>query len=205
MANHAAVMSQGSNNTSNHSLPQLQIASRDGSTDCQIQQDQKSTQQQETKLSDKDLKQHGSITEDLEQHNNAPQVPNHFPFPQKQSQGDHQQGQTEGNPLQIPQTTGLQISGKNPIAIHEPDRTHNPDSESQYLKLQKMSNQQATVSEQPSNPTNRSKQVPFGLLLPVLLPQLDKDKGMQLQILFGKLKVGSRQDFFIGCYLFHRY
>ncbi|KAF3446568.1 hypothetical protein FNV43_RR11748 [Rhamnella rubrinervis] len=183
-----SVMSQGSNNTFNHSLPQLQTSSRDGTTDSQIQQDQKNVQQQEINSSEKELKQHGSITEDLQQHSDASQELNRFPFPQKQSQGDHQQGQAERSPLQIPQTTGMQISGKNPVAVHEPDRTHNPDSESQYMKLQKMSNQQATVSEQASNPTNRSKQVPFGLLLPVLLPQLDKDKGMQLQILFGKLK-----------------
>ncbi|XP_015885051.1 transcription initiation factor TFIID subunit 4b isoform X4 [Ziziphus jujuba] len=167
----------GSNNASSHSLPPpLQMASRDANTDSPIQKDQKSTQQQDN-FSDKDLKQqHGSITDNLQQHNSAPQESNHFPFPPKQSQGDRQQGQIERNPIQIPQTAGTQITGKT------------PDSESQYLKLQKMSNQQATVSEQPSNPTNRGKQVPFGMLLPVLLPQLDKDKGMQLQILFGKLK-----------------
>lgn len=194
MADHAAVMSLGSNNASSHSLPPpLQMASRDANTDSPIQKDQKSTQQQDN-FSDKDLKQqHGSITDNLQQHNSAPQESNHFPFPPKQSQGDRQQGQIERNPIQIPQTAGTQITGKT------------PDSESQYLKLQKMSNQQATVSEQPSNPTNRGKQVPFGMLLPVLLPQLDKDKGMQLQILFGKLKVGSRKDFFIDCYLFYRY
>ncbi|XP_015885052.1 transcription initiation factor TFIID subunit 4b isoform X5 [Ziziphus jujuba] len=177
MADHAAVMSLGSNNASSHSLPPpLQMASRDANTDSPIQKDQKSTQQQDN-FSDKDLKQqHGSITDNLQQHNSAPQESNHFPFPPKQSQGDRQQGQIERNPIQIPQTAGTQITGKT------------PDSESQYLKLQKMSNQQATVSEQPSNPTNRGKQVPFGMLLPVLLPQLDKDKGMQLQILFGKLK-----------------
>ncbi|XP_060673621.1 transcription initiation factor TFIID subunit 4b isoform X2 [Ziziphus jujuba] len=172
-----SVMSLGSNNASSHSLPPpLQMASRDANTDSPIQKDQKSTQQQDN-FSDKDLKQqHGSITDNLQQHNSAPQESNHFPFPPKQSQGDRQQGQIERNPIQIPQTAGTQITGKT------------PDSESQYLKLQKMSNQQATVSEQPSNPTNRGKQVPFGMLLPVLLPQLDKDKGMQLQILFGKLK-----------------
>lgn len=194
VANYAAVMSQGSNNTSNHSVQQLQTTSRDVNTDGQIQQDK---QQQEINSSEEEVKQHGSIIGDLQQHNNASQELNQFPFLQKQSQGDHQQGQAERNPLQIPQTTGLQISGKNPVAAHEPDRTHNPDGESQYMKLQKMSNQQATIPEQGSNPTNRSKQVPFGLLLPVLLPQLDKDKGMQLQILFGKLKVGSRTWMFL--------
>ncbi|CAI8583791.1 unnamed protein product [Vicia faba] len=51
-----------------------------------------------------------------------------------------------------------------------------------------MSNQQATVNEQPSSQINRSKQVPFGLLLPILIPQLAKDRAMQLTTLFNKLK-----------------
>ncbi|CAI8598532.1 unnamed protein product [Vicia faba] len=51
-----------------------------------------------------------------------------------------------------------------------------------------MSNQQATVNEQPSSQINRSKQVPFGLLLPILIPQLSKYRAMQLTTLFNKLK-----------------
>ncbi|CAI8609438.1 unnamed protein product [Vicia faba] len=51
-----------------------------------------------------------------------------------------------------------------------------------------MSNQQATVNEQPSSQINRSKQVPFGLLIPILIPQLAKDRAMQLTTLFNKLK-----------------
>jgi transcription initiation factor TFIID subunit 4 len=58
-----------------------------------------------------------------------------------------------------------------------------------------MSNQQATVSEQPSSQVNRSKQVPFGLLLPILIPQLAKDRAMQLQTLFNKLKVDFSNQF----------
>ncbi|GMN32392.1 hypothetical protein TIFTF001_046592 [Ficus carica] len=48
----------------------------------------------------------------------------------------------------------------NDVTLQSQDRPHNPDSEceSQYLKLQKMSNQQATVAEQASNPPNGSKQ-----------------------------------------------
>ncbi|KAF4375031.1 hypothetical protein G4B88_004782 [Cannabis sativa] len=97
---------------------------------------------------------------------------------------------TEQTPLQkTPQATGMQMSGKTPVLMQEPDRPPPPENESQYVKLQKMSNQQATVSDQPTNPPQaRSKQVPFGLLLPVLMNQLDRDKGMQLQELFLKLK-----------------
>ncbi|XP_024017042.1 transcription initiation factor TFIID subunit 4b [Morus notabilis] len=190
----SGVISQGSSNTSSQSLPQLQTGNRDESTNYQVQQDQKPAQPQEIISSEKEVVKHEHVAENLQQqqqqqrnNNNASQEVNDVSLPPTQSQDDHQQRQGEQNPLQVSQGTGMQIPGKSPI-MHEPDRPHNPDNETQYLKLQKMSNQQATVAEQASNPPTRSKQVPFGLLLPVLMNQLDKDKGMQLQELFGKLK-----------------
>lgn len=181
----SGVISQGNNNTSSQSLPQFQTGNREESSNYQFQQDQKTAQPQEINSSEVLVK-HENLQQ--QHNNNASQEGNDVTLPQTQSQDDHQQRQGEQNPLLIPQTTGVQIPGKTPITKNEPDRPHNPDSESQYLKLQKMSNQQATVAEHASNLPNRSKQVPFGLLLPVLMNQLDKDKGMQLQELFGKLK-----------------
>lgn len=72
--------------------------------------------------------------------------------------------------------------------MNGPDRINAPENEPQYLKLQNMSNQQPMVHEQANNRPNRIKQVPFALLLPVILPQLDKDRGVQLQTLYAKLK-----------------
>ena len=86
-------------------------------------------------------------------------------------------------------------SEKDPVFNNEAIKTNNPNEQSQYAKLQQMSNQQASVNEQPSGQVNRSKQVPFGLLLPILIPQLPKDRAMQLQTLFNKLKVGFSNQF----------
>lgn len=190
-------MAQGSNDASNQSVPVFQIASRDETTNYQIQQDQNSAHTQETNSSEKEMAQQAPIADNTQQqNNNAPQEVRELTMPQVQSHEDRPQRPAEQNPLQIPQATGMQISGKNPATMHEPDRPQSlPGSESQFLKLQKMSNQQATVPEQASNPPGRSKQVPFGLLLPVLMNQLDKDKGMQLQELFGKLKVDTKLVF----------
>ncbi|VVA23208.1 PREDICTED: mRNAion initiation factor [Prunus dulcis] len=184
----SAVLSQGSNNTSSQSLPQFHTASQDENTACQTQHDKKIAQQREMHSYEMELKQYGSGAENIQQKKDASHEFNQFPLPQKQPQGDLQQGQAEQKPLHKPETAGIPISGKIPISKHEQDVTPTPESESQYLKLQKMSSQQAMIPEQPSNPMNRSKQVPFGLLLPVLLPQLDKDRAMQLTTLFGKLK-----------------
>ncbi|XP_059637455.1 transcription initiation factor TFIID subunit 4b-like [Cornus florida] len=82
----------------------------------------------------------------------------------------------------------MQNSEKNPIHVREPGRKQYPNSESQYSKLQKMSNQHPMAPEQAINPMNKGKQVPFALLLPVIQPQLHTDQAMQLQSLYNKLK-----------------
>ncbi|XP_004300119.1 PREDICTED: uncharacterized protein LOC101295421 [Fragaria vesca subsp. vesca] len=180
----SAVLSQGSNNTSSQSLPQLQNARQDESTAGQIQHDQNIAQQRELPY-EMELKQQRSISENMPQQSDASQERlNHFPLPQKQPHGDLQQGQADQKPLQ----SGMLMSGKHPVSTQEQVLTPKPENDSQYAKLQKISSQQAMTTEQPSIPANRSKQVPFGLLLPVLLPQLDKDRAMQLTTLFSKLK-----------------
>ncbi|KAG6705443.1 hypothetical protein I3843_07G173900 [Carya illinoinensis] len=183
------VLSQGSNHTPSQ-LPQWEAANQDQSMECQIQPDQKGAQPLEQPLSGMELKQHSSVIENQQQQSDAPDVLNNVQMPEKRSQDDSQQGQTQNNSLQNPQTSGMQISEKPSISIHESDRRPGLEGESQYAKLQKMSNQQATITEQASNPINRSRpgQVPFGVLLPVLQAQLDKDRAMQLQTIFAKLK-----------------
>ncbi|KAI9174067.1 hypothetical protein LWI28_011403 [Acer negundo] len=168
------------NHDPNQSISQWQNASQDENTNFRGLE---SVQQQEQHSSGMDLKQHGSVVENRQQHNDG--CP---PLQQKQSQDNRPQGSAEQTPKQIPQTAGMLLPGKNPIQTHEPERMLNQDGESQYLKIQKMSNQPAIATEQASNAINRGKQIPFGLLLPALIAQLDKDRAMQLDTLYGKLK-----------------
>ncbi|GLT68232.1 hypothetical protein SLA2020_404830 [Shorea laevis] len=151
-----AVLSQGSNHTSSQSLPQWQNASQDQNSESQIEQDQRSAQQQGHPLSGMELKQHGSVIESQQQ-NAVLEELKHLQMPQKRSQDDCQQG--KGHPL--------------------------PSRILRQLKcrfLKKFSKQATSI--------NRTKpgQVPFGVLLPVLQAQLDKDRAMQLQTIFAKLK-----------------
>ncbi|XP_061355678.1 transcription initiation factor TFIID subunit 4b-like [Gastrolobium bilobum] len=186
-----AVLTQASNNTFSQSLPQWPTSGHDSRTDSQ-NQEPKTAQQQEQPSSEMELQQHGSLVEQLQ--HVASQDVNNPPLSQKQSQDECHQVPTVQASLQNSQVIGIQNSGKDSVLTNEVVKTHNPSSESQYAKLQQMSNQQATVTEQPSSQTNRSKQapmgkqVPFGLLLPLLVPQLPKDRAMQLQTLFAKLK-----------------
>ncbi|CAK8568354.1 unnamed protein product [Lathyrus sativus] len=173
----------GSNNSFSQSLPTWPTSSHDNQTDCQ-NQEPKIPQEQPS--SEMELKQQGPVVEQMQ--NVTSQDASNPSLSHKQSQDECLQRQTIPVSHQHAQTNEVQKSEKDPVFNHEVIKTNNPNCESQYAKLQQMSNQQATVNEQPSSQINRSKQVPFGLLLPILIPQLAKDRAMQLQTLFNKLK-----------------
>ncbi|XP_030466584.1 transcription initiation factor TFIID subunit 4b-like [Syzygium oleosum] len=179
-------VSQGDNNMPGQSYQGWQPTNQAANANSQTHQEQKNAEHQEQILAQMQPQQHESLA-DPQQNNNLEEV-NQLQLKQKQVQDGHQLGQGEQNSIQIMQSSGMQVSEKNSVSMSEPGRVHTLDSESQYLKLQQMSNQQATVPEQPPNRPNRVKQVPFALLLPVILPQLDKDRAMQLQTLYAKLK-----------------
>ncbi|GLU17772.1 hypothetical protein SLE2022_341260 [Rubroshorea leprosula] len=146
-------------------------------------------QKQDCHSSEMEQKQHGSVSDIQQQQlNDGSQEFSHLPLQQRQNLGDHQQSVAGQMAVQVPQTTGIHKSEKNSALAGEPERINNHDSDSQYLKLQQISNQQASGTQQTSIPMNRSRQVPFGMLLPALLPQLDPDRAMQLRTLYGKLK-----------------
>ncbi|XVE70175.1 hypothetical protein DITRI_Ditri10aG0051200 [Diplodiscus trichospermus] len=185
------LLSQGSNPASSQSLAQWPTTRQDGKTNFQNQQAFESAQQKQQPLSEMKQKQQGAVVigsqQQVQQPNVAPEELNCLTPQQKQAHDDRQLGVAEKVSFQVPQTTGIQTTENNPTP-GEPERSDNQKSESKYLKLQKMSNQQASGTEQLNNPMNRGKQVPFAVLLPTLLPQLDKDKAMQLHTLYGKLK-----------------
>ncbi|GLT62263.1 hypothetical protein SLA2020_349130 [Shorea laevis] len=147
------------------------------------------TQKQDCNSSEMEQKQHESVSDSQQQQlNDGSQEFSHLPLQQRQNQDDHRQSVAGQMAVQVPQTTGIHKSEKNSVPAGEPERINNQDSDSQYLKLQQISNQQASGTQQTSIPMNRSRQVPFGMLLPALLPQLDPDRAMQLRTLYGQLK-----------------
>ncbi|KAK3029803.1 hypothetical protein RJ639_038245 [Escallonia herrerae] len=164
-----AAIFQGSNHTSSQSIPKWDNSSHDENAIRESQQDVQNTQQQEPLSSLVDPRQQGSGSDNQQQQSGSSQ--------QKQFQDDFPQQQAEQS-----------NHHKNPGHVQEPDRKLDPDSDSRYQRLHNMSNQQAISTGQAINAMGRSKQVPFALLLPVIEPQLDKDKAMQLQTLYIRLK-----------------
>ncbi|XP_019058007.1 PREDICTED: transcription initiation factor TFIID subunit 4b-like isoform X2 [Tarenaya hassleriana] len=172
-----SVTNIGSDHPSSQGLATWKNGIGDVNTNLHRQHSLESTQMMEHQGSAIDNQHRNDIKQVNEPHLQHSQPPDH-----------RQPGQLGEKPPQVPQTTGLQVSEKNPLS-NEPERSHNQESESQYLRLQKLSSQQARAVEQPVNPMNRGpKQVPFGVLLPTLVAQLDKDRAMQLHTLYARLK-----------------
>lgn len=197
MLNLKTVISQGQEGSrgSNQPIAQWQSGRTDENTNFQYQRGSESAQIQEQHSSEMELKQQGTVVEN-QQHQNV-SVP-HLPLQQKQPQEDGRQGRSEQIPSQIPPSTGFQMAEKNPIPRTELERLHNQEGVSQLPKVQKMSNQQGMGGEQATNPMKPGKQVPFALLLPSIMPSLDKDRAMQLHTLYNKLKVGFLEKFLLS-------
>ncbi|KAD3641266.1 hypothetical protein R6Q59_003878 [Mikania micrantha] len=93
--------------------------------------------------------------------------------------------QADQHNIHMSQATTMQNADKNPTQ----NIGQTSEDESQVQRMQRMVNQQAVAAGQPANAMNRpAKQVPFALLLPVIEPQLDKDRAMQLQGLYVRLR-----------------
>ncbi|XP_023538301.1 transcription initiation factor TFIID subunit 4b-like [Cucurbita pepo subsp. pepo] len=183
----------GGNNGSSGLL--LQASSQNKNTESHVQLDQNFRLKQEQHSSLMEPERCTSVPDNQQQHNAAP-----LRASKNQPHADREQVEAEQVFAHFSQTEELQVSEQVPILMNNSNRMQYPDNESQYLKLQKMSNQDAMVSEQANNSLSRSKQVPFASLMPVLMPQLDKDRGMQLQSLFNKLKRNEmNKDDFVRC------
>ncbi|KAF8410182.1 hypothetical protein HHK36_002704 [Tetracentron sinense] len=184
-----SVMSQGSNPPSSQLFPQWQTSSQEETIASQSQpEERKNLQPQEQHLLESELMRHGSGAENQPQQIDNSQELNQLPLQQKESCDDQQQRQAEQNTPQVSKTNGVQASEQNPVHFPEPDRARHLENQHQHSKFPNMNNQQAMPADQASNPMGRGKQVPFALLLPVILPHLDKDRAMQLQTLYSKLR-----------------
>ncbi|XP_074309425.1 transcription initiation factor TFIID subunit 4b isoform X2 [Silene latifolia] len=176
--------SQELNQSSSQMYSQWQPSNQN---DINANQCQQNKEQLEDQLpSNVGAKEHGTNVE-TKPDVNSHQAPSSLPMQYKAMPLDGQGNQVEQNPAQYSQpsaSTHMQISGRAHPQISEQDRMHNP---SQLPNTQRLNNNQP-VPEQVGGPSQRQKQIPFGSLLPIILPDLDKDKAMQLQTLYTKLK-----------------
>ncbi|XP_077249745.1 TBP-associated factor 4 [Tasmannia lanceolata] len=167
------------NPISNELLGQWQTSSQEESLTCQ-KEERYHLEPQEQHSSEVELIQHGS-----------------------DGSGSESQHQQNGRSLEHQQTeqNAHQFSGKNHVQISEQDRFQQSESQLQNSKLPPLNNRPVPALDQANNPMRpRNKPNPFisfGMLIPNLLPLLDKDKQMQLHSVFAQLRRNevSKEDF----------
>lgn len=184
-----AALSQGTNHTPSQLFQQWQSANREGNTSYSNEEEVK-PQIHEQQSSTMEANRHGSGSGSETQH-----PPNDTSREMNLSQSEPSRPQDDQHNVHMSQTMNAQNTEKNPVNSQEPNIARNPENESQLQRMHRMGNQQQqqamSATGQAANAMNRpsGKQVPFALLLPVIEPQLDKDRAMQLQGLYVRLRV----------------
>ncbi|KAI3758807.1 hypothetical protein L6452_06379 [Arctium lappa] len=182
-------LSQGTNHTPSQLFQQWQSSSREGNANYSSEEEVKAhIQEQQPSAMEVNRQVPGS--ESQHPPSDTPREMNHIPSEPSRPQDDLAQQQADQHNVHMSQTTNVQNADKNPGHRQEPNKARNPDNESQLQRMHRMGNQQAMATGQAANAMNRpsGKQVPFALLLPVIEPQLDKDRAMQLQGLYVRLR-----------------
>ncbi|KAL3505069.1 hypothetical protein ACH5RR_034910 [Cinchona calisaya] len=204
-------LSQGSSHASSQFLPQWQTSAPDENANSLSQQDLGGIPKSEPLSAEMDGKHPGLVRENQKQQDNSLQEANPFHPPQADQgmvsiaqaigvQGSenntvHNQGPDRTQNLDNEaQLVNLQRANNSqvPMSASSNHQAVTTTVRNQQAMAPGASNQQGVATgignQQASNTLNRGKQVPFALLLPVIQPQLDKDRAMQLNTLYLKLK-----------------
>ncbi|XP_042489959.1 transcription initiation factor TFIID subunit 4b-like isoform X2 [Macadamia integrifolia] len=193
-----AILSHGGNPTSSRLVPQWHNSNQEENATSQTHQEEPNNMQSQVQHSTETVLMHsGSGAENQQQQLVSSQEHSELPMQQKQSNDDQKKLQVEQNSLQMSQKNGAQISEQSPGHLPEKERLLLADSQNQYPKLQKMNNQLTTSADQASNPVSRGKTVPIAMLFPMMMPNLDKDRAMQLETIYAKLRKNeiNKEDF----------
>ncbi|XP_076915181.1 transcription initiation factor TFIID subunit 4b-like isoform X1 [Bidens hawaiensis] len=161
----ATALSQGTSHTPSQVFQQWQ------SSKCE--EEVKSPTQEQQQPSAMEINRYGSSLEPQHPPNDSSRDVSQPSKPKE----DPSLQQPDQHNVHVPQVTNTQNADKNPAQ----NITQTQEDEAQMQRMQRVSNQQA--ANKPAG-----KQVPFALLLPVIEPQLDKDRAMQLQGLYVRLR-----------------
>ncbi|KAI3958965.1 hypothetical protein MKX01_023641 [Papaver californicum] len=189
------VMSHANNPALSQTFEQWQNSISKENATCQGQEDEiKNSEPQEEKRSSEitDTMKNGSSVDSQQQQNASSLEHNKLPVQHNQSHADQVQPQGEQN--------APQVSQENVAAVKMPEQSTTQVAEQHvisgnqqpYPQLQKTNNPPVPSAEQANNAQSRNKQVPFGLLLPTIMPHLEKDKAWQLNTLHMRSIVGDK-------------
>ncbi|KAF9619679.1 hypothetical protein IFM89_008000 [Coptis chinensis] len=156
------------NSTAKQSFPQWQVSNQEENVCVQNKEEEvKNSQNQGQTSSEVDMMQQGSGSEIQVQQSGQVREQSQL---QMQQKDDQLERQTELNPHQLSKQSAVQVSEQNPVHYGGQDGTRQPENQQQFPNILKTNSPQTQTAESES----RSKQVSFGVMLPVLLPLLEK-------------------------------
>lgn len=191
ISNECAI-SQGISSSAKPLLEQWQSSSQDGSLAQQVlQQDPKQQPTVQNSSSEVETKDQGSGAKDSDR-----QIVSHTEHDQQLSNLDKPPSDKQVELFEVncnPNTEDDQTKKPEQNSVQSSEQDRDPPAENQQQhKFQELNGQQTLSANQANNSMRRMKitpTIPFHMLIPILRPHLDKDRSMQLQSIFAKLRV----------------
>ncbi|RZC66383.1 hypothetical protein C5167_010077 [Papaver somniferum] len=108
---------------------------------------------------------------------------------QNQSRPDQLQPQGEQNAPQVPQEIVAAVKMPEQCSTAQvAEQQVISENQQPCPQFQKTNDPPVSSAEQANNEQSRNRPVPFGLLIPMIMPHLEKDKAQQLDSLYTKLR-----------------
>ncbi|KAG9448832.1 hypothetical protein H6P81_008797 [Aristolochia fimbriata] len=197
-----AELGHGGSTTSNQLLEQWRGCNQEENIANQNQQensrDYVETQEQFTSEVGKIQNASGSESQTQQNISLLEQDQNHF----QQPQNDQTAPPSSEKGLQVSEQSHVLNSEASSVQLSEQEKRFQPSQTQlgQVSKQPSMSNQVSLVAEQTNSPMRRNKyptNISFAQLIPVLRPHLQKDRNMQLETVFNKLRRNevTKEDF----------
>ncbi|KAJ0973728.1 hypothetical protein J5N97_015693 [Dioscorea zingiberensis] len=195
----AGVLSQGSSSSAKSLLEQWQSSSQDGNLAQQVLQQDQQQPTLQNPSSEVEATEQASGAKDSDQQIVSQTGHDQQLSDMDQSQLDKQPEQSSANPTPNTESDQTRNPEQNPAQCSEQDRAP-PSEKQQQHNHQELNGQQTLAANQANNSMRRMKitpSIPFHMLIPILRPHLDKDRSMQLQSVFAKLRSNevSKDDF----------
>ncbi|KAI3950038.1 hypothetical protein MKW92_013797 [Papaver armeniacum] len=183
------VMSHANNPALSQTFEQWQSSVRKENATGQGQEEgMKNSQEKKQSSETTDRTKNGSCTDRQQQQNASLLEHNILPVQQNQSRPDQLQPQGEQNAPQVLQEIVAAVKMPEQSAAQVAEQQVISENQQPYPQLQKTNNPPLSSAEQANNAQSRNRPVPFGLLIPMVMPHLEKDKAQQLKSLYTKLR-----------------
>ncbi|MQL85697.1 hypothetical protein Taro_018225 [Colocasia esculenta] len=184
-----------SNSTTNQLIDEWQASNQEDQTAHQTVQleEHKDLQAQEQYLTSVEQPNHQQNAQQQQQIDNQSENENLTVLQENLSTDQHQLQKD-----QVVEKNQVSISQENSVQESQRDKLQHSEDQLESF-VQQLNDQQTSTSDQGNSQMRpmKSGTIPFTILIPILRPNLDKDRSMQLEAVFAKLRSNdiSKEDF----------